>query len=467
MGNVELNTSASGGVRIIGNLLVTNSLFLTSGTCLLNPATTLTIGTTSTSLGNIITTGGNILGGNSATTNELIINGNASAPQISNLKYSSNGSFTLNRPNGVKLGDKMLVGNTTSLYSGVIDMNGFNFQIGSTSLAYGIVNTTSGKIKNSQATGILNIIGNASAPFISGLPLDTMRNITIYRASGLSIANSFVLNGTVTLTNGDVDLNGYTITLGSTATISETANQTFVGTSGSLTTTRNFATALSNNNIAGLGMKLSTNAAPGNTSITRKHNVYTSGTGSSISRNYDITVANNVTASVFEMTYDSTELAGADRSKLRFNKSTNNGSTWSNINGCSPSTANTSTGKVIKNGITLSGTIKFTVSDSANTPLSPVFVNNNQVNSNIEYSSQLMVYPNPFNKEFTIDMNVSAGKYTVMLTDLNGKVIINNNIETIEGNTQMVVPSESLSQGVYILSIVGNNFKQTTKVVKY
>ena len=124
-------------------------------------------------------------------------------------------------------------------------------------------------------------------------------------------------------------------------------------------------------------------------------------------------------------------------------------------------------GKVIKNGITLSGTIKFTVSDSANTPLSPVFVNNNQVNSNIEYSSQLMVYPNPFNKEFTIDMNVSAGKYTVMLTDLNGKVIINNNIETIEGNTQMVVPSESLSQGVYILSIVGNNFKQTTKVVKY
>lgn len=467
MSNVELNTSASGGVRIIGNLLVTNSLFLTSGTCLLNPATTLTIGTTSTSIGNIITTGGNILGGNSATTNELIINGNASAPQITNLKYSSNGSFTLNRPNGVKLGDRMLVGNTTSLYNGVIDMNGFNFQIGSTSLAYGIVNTTSGKIKNSQATGILSIIGNASAPFISGLPLDTMRNITINRASGLSIANSFVLNGTATLTIGDVDLNGATITLGSAATISEAANQTFVGNSGSLTTTRSYATALSNNNIAGLGMKLSTNAAPGNTTITRKHNVYTSGTGSSISRNYDITVANNVTASVFEMTYDSTELAGADRSKLRFNKSTNNGSTWSNITGCTPSTANASTGAVRRNGTTLSGTIKFTVSDSANTPLSPVFVNNNQVNSNIEYSSQLMVYPNPFNKEFTIDMNVSAGKYTIMLTDLNGKVIINQNIETTEGNILMVIPSESLSKGVYILNIVGNDFKQTTKVVKY
>jgi hypothetical protein len=331
----------------------------------------------------------------------------------------------------------------------------------------GIITTNAGKIKNNQATGLLSILGNASAPAITNLVLDTMRNVTLNRPNGLSLGNSFVINGTATLSNGDVDLNGKTVTLGTAASISESANQTFKGDSGYLVVTRTFGSALSNNNIAGLGLKLSTNAAPGLTYIVRGHRTFTSVNGSSIKRGFDVSVSNNVTATVFEMSYDSTELAGADRGKLRFNKSVNSGVSWSDVTGCTPTTANAATGSVKRNNIALTGTTLYTASDSANTPLSPVFVSPSQNTLSEITSSQISVYPNPFNTEFTLDMSVEAGKYQIVLLDLNGKTIMNQNIEITESNTRMLMPTENLAKGIYFLNLIGNNSKQTMKVIKY
>jgi hypothetical protein len=362
----------------------------------------------------------------------------------------------------------MLVGNTTTLNNGAtIDMNGYNLQVGTTSQALGIITTNSGTIKNNNATGLLSILGNASAPAITNLVLDTMRNVTVNRPNGLSLGGSFVLNGAATLANGDVDLNGKVVTLGTSASISEAANQTFKGDSGYIATSRVFSTALSNNNIAGMGLKLSTNAAPGLTYIVRGHQSFASMSGSSIKRGFAVSVSNNVTATVFEMNYDSTELAGADRGKLRLNKSVNSGATWSDITGCTPSTANAATGNIKRNNIALTGTTLFTASDSANTPLSPVFATTSQKTSSEINSSQVSVYPNPFNTEFTLDMNVAAGQYQVVLSDLNGKTMMNQNIEINENNTRMLVPTENLAGGVYFLTLIGNNNKQTMKVIKY
>jgi hypothetical protein len=466
--NIEIDAT-SGVARFAQNMQINGTLTLTSGMLVINPSITITVGTTSSSTGNIISgASSSIIGGNSATSSTLAILGNASAPQITNFKFSSNGNLTLNRPEGVKLGANSTIGSITTLTNGTIEQNGFNLNIGSTSLSSVAVNRTFGKIKNSQNTGTLFILGNASAANVSTLNLDTVNSILINIPNGFTVDSLFYVKSLASITKGFVNLNGSTITLGTNASVSEAANQTFRGNTGSIKTTRNFASALSNNNVAGLGLKLSTSGAPGVTTITRKHNVYTSGTGSSIKRNFTVSSANTVTASVFEMSYDTTELSGADRGKLRFNKSTNSGASWSNITGCSPTTANNPTGYVIRNGVVvLNSTVTiYTLSDSANTPLSPVFTNNTS-NSN-SYTNQINgVYPNPFINELTIDFVSEVNSLSsVRMTDINGKVVYNGNFATQQGQNLMNINGANLASGVYLITLMNNNEVKTIRVIK-
>ncbi|MBI3233572.1 MAG: T9SS type A sorting domain-containing protein, partial [Bacteroidetes bacterium] len=469
--NLELNTSASSGVRLNTSCSITDTLWLTQGTFVLNPSVTLTSGSTSNNVGNIITTGGTLIGGSSATSSFVVINGNASASQITNFKMSSPGSLTINRPNGVSLGGVLSVGSTLTLTGSRLEMNGYNLTSGATGTSTGNISGTGAwKINNGLSSGTLSILGNASASTLTGLRLDSMNNLTVNRINGVSIANGFWARGLTSIQKGYVDLNGSTITLGSAATVSEIAGNVFKGSTGSITTTRTLSSALTNNNIAGLGLKLTTNAAPGVTTLTRSHGVYTSMSGSSIARAYELTTANNVTASYFEMNYDSTELMGANRSKLRINKSTNSGSTWSNISGCTPTSANAATGYVSKLNLALTGTTLFTASDSINAPLSPLFVNNT-VGGNIAAATaisnnKVSVYPNPFTSDFTLEMEVKGGNYKLMLMDMNGKVMMSENIAMMEGTTRMLIPTTELSKGMYILTIMNGNEMKTIKVVK-
>jgi hypothetical protein len=259
-------------------------------------------------------------------------------------------------------------------------------------------------------------------------------------------------------------LNGYQVTLSPTASLSEIGNgMKFKGNSGYITTTRTFTAALANNNIAGMGLKLSTNNNPGVTTINRGHTVYISGTGKSIARYFDVTTANNVNATNFELIYDSTELNGANRSKLRINQSANGGAAWTNIVGCSPSTANTSSGSVIKTNVGLSSIIKFTLSDSINTPLSPVYIV--EENRNI-YPLNMEVYPNPFTSDFNIDITTDKGIYTIQLIDISGRAVATQTITTTAGNTRLNIPTETLAKGIYMLSITSDKETKTVRVVK-
>ncbi len=466
--NVEIDAT-SGVARFAQNMQINGTLTLTSGMLVINPSITITVGTTSSSTGNIISgASSSIIGGNSATSSTLAILGNASAPQITNFKFSSNGNLTLNRPNGVKLGANSTIGSILTLTNGSIEQNGFNLNLGSTSLSTVAVNRTFGKIKNSQNTGTLFILGNAGAANLSTLNLDTVNSILINIPNGFTVDSLFYVKSLASITKGFVNLNGSTITLGTNASVSEAANQTFRGSTGSIKTTRNFASALSNNNVAGLGLKLSTSGAPGVTTLTRKHNVYTSGTGISIKRNFTVSSANTVTASLFEMSYDTTELSGADRGKLRFNKSTNSGASWSNITGCTPTTANNPTGYVNRNGVVvLNSTVTiYTLSDSANTPLSPVFTNNTS-NSN-SYTNQINgVYPNPFINELTIDFVSEVNSLlSVRMTDINGKVVYNGNFATQQGQNLMNINGANLASGVYLITLMNNIEVKTIRVIK-
>jgi hypothetical protein len=79
-----------------------------------------------------------------------------------------------------------------------------------------------------------------------------------------------------------------------------------------------------------------------------------------------------------------------------------------------------------------------------------------------------VVYPNPFNKDVFVQVETaSASSVQVTLTDLTGRVIMNNTFETVKGmNTINVLGNNELESGVYFLTIEANGDKQVQKLIK-
>ncbi|MBC8427629.1 VCBS repeat-containing protein, partial [bacterium] len=230
------------------------------------------------------------------------------------------GTFTnveLNESNGADLAGDVTVDDTLTLTSGTITLDGY-------ALSYSSSSTLQYNGSTAQTT--------TSAEFPDSNGPD---NLTIDNSSGVTLHDSRTINGTLTLTDGDLALNGKTVTLGQSATLSESDGNTVKDASGSITTTRTFnADDLSSgSNTAGLGAEITTNAALGETTITRGH----AGQGNQqqgILRYFDISPANNSgldATLVFH--YDDSELNGNTESELELYRSTDSGSTWSNKGG--------------------------------------------------------------------------------------------------------------------------------------
>lgn len=82
---------------------------------------------------------------------------------------------------------------------------------------------------------------------------------------------------------------------------------------------------------------------------------------------------------------------------------------------------------MIKTNVGLSSIIKFTLSDSINTPLSPVYIV--EENRNI-YPLNMGVCPNPFTSDFNIDITTDKGIYTIQLISMGGRAVATQTITT-------------------------------------
>lgn len=81
-----------------------------------------------------------------------------------------------------------------------------------------------------------------------------------------------------------------------------------------------------------------------------------------------------------------------------------------------------------------------------------------------EFSSNtLEVYPNPTQTELSISTKVSLGNATIKLTDLNGREVFNIRRDLID---TILINTANLQDGIYILSISGENFNFVEKVIK-
>ena len=153
---------------------------------------------------------------------------------------------------------------------------------------------------------------------INGTP--EVNHLLIASTASPTLSSGITVNGCL-IVESDVNLNGQTVTLGSSATLIEDGG-IVSGTSGSITTTRSLSNI--NENIAGLGATITEDGDLGSTTITRSH----AAAGSqSIKRVYRITPTNSPSSATLVFHYDDSELNGLTENTLKLFKS-EDGESW-------------------------------------------------------------------------------------------------------------------------------------------
>ncbi|MEZ4690419.1 MAG: hypothetical protein R3A12_09650 [Ignavibacteria bacterium] len=165
--------------------------------------------------------------------------------------------------------------------------------------------------------------------------------LIINDTAGANMSGNVTVNDTLSLMQGDLNLNGQIITLSSVGYLKETPGNLLYGSPGYITITKNTGTP-SAMNVGGLGAVLTASTDLGSTEVRRGHTVQTGlDGGTSIKRYYDITPANNTdlhASLVYK--YDESELNGKPEAGLKLFKSENLGSTWQFMGGTVNTVAN-------------------------------------------------------------------------------------------------------------------------------
>lgn len=195
-------------------------------------------------------------------------------------------------------------------------------------------------------TGTVVFNGASGNQTITNASGEIFNNLVVNKAAGdLQLVNNITVNGTLTLTGGDIDMNTKTLTLGSNASLSESAGNTVKG-SGILTTTRTLNAPASVNL---LGAEITSAANLGSTVINRGHTQQSSGGNNSVLRYFEFTPTTNtgLNASIV-FHYDDSELNSLTESELVPFRSEDGGTSWTLIGG---SSCNTSTNTVTYSGL--------------------------------------------------------------------------------------------------------------------
>ncbi len=79
----------------------------------------------------------------------------------------------------------------------------------------------------------------------------------------------------------------------------------------------------------------------------------------------------------------------------------------------------------------------------------------------------VIVSPNPFNSELSAFINLSRSqKVFISLTDMTGKVLKRTSGVYGQGSSEVKIPANDLSNGIYLFKISGEDFSTTQKIVK-
>jgi hypothetical protein len=171
---------------------------------------------------------------------------------------------------------------------------------------------------------------------IGGSSTTAFNDLTIDKSSNdVQLNSNIVVNGNLTMTAGNLQLNNYLLDLGSGAgtIVGESNNARITGLSGGSVSKTAVLNAPSAANPGNIGVEITSSASLGSTLIKRGHAQQTSaGGGLSIDRYYDITPANNSGLNAtLKFYYFDNELAGRNKTELKQWTSTDGGTTWTDL----------------------------------------------------------------------------------------------------------------------------------------
>ncbi len=193
-------------------------------------------------------------------------------------------------------------------------------------------------LQNSGTTSLStagNYTFNGTAAQITGSLLpSTINDLTVNNALGVTLSADVQVDGNLNVNDGDLDLNGNTITLGTAGMLNETAGNTVTGSTGKIMTTRDL-NAPAGVNVGGLGAMLTSSSNLGSTMVERYHSAGTGLGNEGIFRQYNIVPTNNSGLNAtLRYYYDESELNGISEADLTMFKSpagANN--TWTGVGG--------------------------------------------------------------------------------------------------------------------------------------
>ncbi|MBC7652046.1 MAG: T9SS type A sorting domain-containing protein [Deinococcales bacterium] len=82
-------------------------------------------------------------------------------------------------------------------------------------------------------------------------------------------------------------------------------------------------------------------------------------------------------------------------------------------------------------------------------------------------SKQLAVYPNPVKETLFVQiLSSKADKITVQVTDMQGKVLQQEDMQVGVGNVSLSVNAATLAKGTYVLLVKGSNGLQQKQFIK-
>ncbi len=191
-GGVIINNAS--GVNLGGSKTITNGLTLTSGT--------FAVGS------NTLTLNGPAIAGTpsnlSTTSNSSLVFGGSSSGAIIPSSIIALNNLTINNANGVTLNCSPTLSGALTLSSGALNLNALTLTIGAT----GSYTCGSGSINGNALSSF--IINGSTATY---LPPGTYQNLTINRNLGVTMCGNTIVNGALTLNNGDFTVAGNTLTL--------------------------------------------------------------------------------------------------------------------------------------------------------------------------------------------------------------------------------------------------------------
>lgn len=247
-----------------------------------------------------------------------------------------------------------------------------------------VINNLSLDQGNTAITGNGQILFTGSNTTNTILATSEIKNISLDKTgTSVKLLSTLSLNGTLQLTNGKLDLNGYDLDLGTTGILAGESESSYVtGTSGFIIR----QATLSAPNAAdpgNLGLSITSTQNLGNTTIKRGNYALSDGSNFSINRFFDIVPTNNtaLNASV-KIKYLQAELNGLQENQLELLASANSGSTWSKV---TTAMLNTTNNEIVATG--LSTLNRLTLTNNFTTlPISAIYISAKQAINGIALS---------------------------------------------------------------------------------